>query len=173
MKTIITLLVSAFFSLNALAQDITFSKTSLQKELESHMPIIQDQGLFLLTLKDPVLDLLAAQQRLSIRTEVIVQTALGTKHQGWIKVDGKLRYKQLDHSFYIDNPRVTEFHFVDLPAAFKPQIQALTEDILASAITERPIYTLSDKSFEEAMAKMMLKSIIIKDNSVVAALSPF
>lgn len=173
MKAIIILFTISFISLSAFAQDITFSKDSLQTELERHMPVVQHQGLFSLTLNEPLLELLADEQRLSIRSQVLVNTALGTVHKGWIKVDGKLRYRQFDHSFYVDEPRVTEFHFLDLPAAFKPQIQALVEDVLTSTITEQPIYTLSDQNFQEAMAKMMLKSITIKENSVVAALAPF
>lgn len=173
MKSIIILLSTVFISLNAFAQDILFSKANLQTELERYMPVIQQQGLFSLVLKNPQLELLADQQRLSIRSQVVLSTALGTESQGWIKVDGKLRYKQLDYSFYVDDPRVTEFNFADLPPALQPQIQALAGDILASVITEQPIYTLSDQSMQEALAKMMLKSIIIKEDSVVAALSPF
>lgn len=173
MKLIITFLATTVLSINALAQDISFTKENLQAELDRYTPITEQQDFFALTIKEPVLDLLSHQQRLSIRSAVHINTIFGTAHQGWIKVDGKLRYQRSNHSFYIDDPRITEFHFADLPTAFKPQVQALVEDVLAKAVTDYPLYTLSDKSFEESMAKMMLKSIVIKDNAVVAALSPF
>src|SRR5690554_8100272 len=108
-----------------------------------------------------MLDYLSYQQTLRIRSSAYINTILCTAHHGWIKVDGKLRYQRSNHSFYIDDPRITEFHFADLPTVFKPQVQALVEDVLAKAVTDYPLYTLSDKSFEESMAKMMLKSIEI------------
>ena len=173
MKSIISLLFALLVSANSAAQDIYFTKEKLQAELDRHLPAVEHLDFFSLTVKEPLLDLHAEQQRLSIRSLMHIKTIFGTEHHGSLKVDGKLRYQPSNYSFYVDDPRIIELDFVDLPAAFKPQVQALVADVLAQAINDYPLYTLSDKSFEESMAKMMLKSIIIKENSVIAALSPF
>lgn len=166
------LLATFVLAASAVAQDIRFSKDNLQEELESYLPVTEQQDFFSLTLKNPELDLLVQQQRISIRTKVMIQTVLGTVHQGSITVDGKLRYQRANHSFYVDDPRMTAFEFADIPDALKPQVQALVEQTLADAVTGYPLYRLSDKNFEEAMAKMMLHSISIQENAVVASLQP-
>lgn len=173
MKAVLIFITTLLLSVNSFAQDIAFSKQVLQAELEKNMPVIEQQGLFSITLNKPELDLLADQQRLSVRSHVIVKTAFGTENHGHIKVNGKLRYQAEDHSFYVDDPRLVEFNFNDLPPSLQPQVQALLEDIIADAVVKRPVYTLSDKNFEENMAKMMLKSILIKENAVVASLGFF
>lgn len=173
MKNVVAVIALLLLSVSALAQDISFSKQRLQAELEKNLPVIQQQGLFSIALHKPELELLAAQQRLSIRSMVLVKTALGTENHGQVKVNGKLRYQQEDHSFYIDDPRIVEFNFYDLPANLQMPVQTLLEDIVSTAVTQRPVYTLSDKNFEESMAKMMLKSIRIKEHAVVASLGFF
>ena len=173
MKAFVFFISALFFSVHSFAQDISFSKQVLQTEMEKNMPVIEQQGLFSITLTTPELELLSDQQRLSVRAQVIVKTAFGTENHGQIKVNGKLRYQPDNHSFYVDDPRLVEFNFKDLPASLQPQVQALLEDVIADAVVQRPVYTLSDKNFEESMAKMMLKSIVIKEDAVVASVGFF
>lgn len=173
MKYGLTFLLTLFISLSSQAQNIYFTKDDLQKELDRYLPVTEQQDFFSLTVANSTLDLLEDQQRLSIHSQVVINTVFGTVHKGRMRVDGKLRYQQSNHSFYVDEPRITEFHFADLPAFVKPQVQSFVEGLLATAVTDYPLYTLTEKSFEESMAKMMLKSIKIKEDSVIAALSPF
>src|SRR5690554_1227995 len=148
MKLIITFLATTVLSINALAQDISFTKENLQAELDRYTPITEQQDFFALTINEPVLDLLSHQQRLSIRSAVHINTIFGTAHQGWIKVDGKLRYQRSNHSFYIDDPRITEFHFADLPTVFKPKVKELVKDVLAKEFKNYPLYPLSEKALK-------------------------
>ena len=167
------LLLCSLLSFSAHAQDIRFSRADLQKQIESYMPYTQQQSIFMLTLSDPNLSLLSDEQRIGIRTQFKVTTAIGGEGNGWIHIDGKLRYKSSDHSFYIDAPRVTELNIQGVPAEFKPQLRQLAQDVIAPFLVERPVYTLTGKNMQEALAKMMLKSITIKDNQVIASLGMY
>lgn len=167
------LLFCSVLSMSAYAQDIRFSRAELQKQIENYMPYTQQQSIFMLTLSDPALTLLSDEQRVAIRTQFKVTTAIGGEGNGWINVDGKLRYKSSDHSFYIDSPRVTELDIQGVPAEFKPQLRQLAQEVIAPFLIERPIYTLTGKNMQEALAKMMLKSITIKDNQVIASLGMY
>lgn len=155
------------------AQEIRFSRTDLQQELEARMPLTQQQSVLSLTLSKPHLKLLADQQRLSIRTNVLVTTVFGSESRGWIAVDGKLRYQQSDYSFYVDEPRISGLQLDGLAPGLQPQLKAIAQDLLAPALTNQPVYTLRDDDMQEALAKMMLRSITIKDDHVVAAVGFF
>lgn len=167
---LLLLLASLLFSAPALAQDIRFSRQQLQQELDRRLPINQQHSLYSLSLSEPLLTLLEPQQRLSIRTRVAVNTALGFAGEGWITVDGQLRYQRSDYSFYIDDPRVTELHIEGLAPALQPQLQNLAQNLLAPAFTGQPVYTLKDSNMQEGMARMMLKSLHIEPQAVVAKL---
>src|SRR5690606_1333509 len=167
---LLLLLASLLFSAPALAQDIRFSRQQLQQELDRRLPINQQHSLYSLSLSEPLLTLLEPQQRLSIRTRVAVNTALGIAGEGWITVDGQLRYQRSDYSSYIDAPPVTELHIEGLAPALQPQLQNLAQNLLAPAFTGQPVYTLKDSDMQEGMARMMLKSLHIEPQAVVAKL---
>lgn len=154
----------------ACAQDIRFTRQELQQQLDARMPITQQQQLFAITLSDPLLALLQPEQRLSIRTRIQVGTAFGYQGNGIVTLDGKLRYQRQDFSFYIDEPRITELQIDGLAPALQPQLQNLAQNLLAPALTGQPVYTLKDTDMQEALARMMLKSLRIEADAIVARL---
>lgn len=155
------------------AQDIVFTRAELQQELQTRMPLVQRTGLFDLTLSDPVVELKALEQRLQIRTAVLVSTTLGGAIRGEVTVDGKLRYKNSNHSFYIDEPKIQDLQVDGMPEDLQAQLKLLAQDLLLHSLTDKPIYRLKDDNVQEALARMMLKSIRIEEDSVLASLSLF
>lgn len=164
------LLLLLGLSLPLQAQDIRLPQRDLQQELDTRLPLTHTEGLLAITLSEPQLQLLAAQQRLAIRTRLQVSTAFGTEHHGWISVDGKLRYEREHYSFYIDEPRIRDLTLDGLPPALQPQLQMLAQNLLTPALSGQAVYTLSDRTMQEALARMMLKSLRVEDDAVVARL---
>ena len=169
LRFILLLSVCAIGSVSA--QEIRFSRSQLQQELNARLPVTQGNDLFTVTLSDPFLTLLSDEQRLSIRTRIAVTTGFGYSGQGLVSVDGKLRYQRADHSFYVDEPRITGLQIDGLAPALQPQLQNLAQNLLAPALTGQPVYTLKETDMQEALARMMLKSLHIEPDSVVARLS--
>lgn len=168
---ILTLLLSTFSVVQA--QEIEFSRAELQQTLESYMPHTQQQSIVQLTLDKPRLQLLADEQRVQIKCLVQVTSIIGGQGQGWVTFNGKLRYQNTDHSFYIDDLRIIDLEIEGMPQEFKGQVIRLTQDIAAPLLAEQPVYTLKSDNIQESLAKMMLRSITIKENAVVASLSLF
>lgn len=173
MRFISYLIILFSLSSLSLAQDIRFTRKDLQKTLDSYMPYTQQYNIVQITLDNSELSLSSEQQRIQIRTDLQVSTALGGEGNGWATLSGKLRYKNINHSFYVDDLRIIDMEIEGFPREFKPQIMRLTQEVVAPLLAEQPIYTLSEKNIQESLAKMMLRSITIKENAVVASLSMF
>lgn len=173
MKKWLTLIIGSLMSLALGAQEIEFSRTDIQKELEKRLPITHQQGVVAITLAQPQLDLLATEQRIKIRVQIIVATAIGGEMRGIVTANGKLRYKNLNHSFYIDNPMLDELNIEGMPEDVQLQLKIIAQRLLLPALSDQPVYQLKDDNVQEALAKMMLKSITIKNDAIVASLSMF
>lgn len=173
MRSLIIYLALLLTTITAQAQDIRFSRDELQQNIASHMPYSQQQSILLLTVSQPDLALVESEQRIKIRAHLQVSTVIGGVGQGWVTLDGKLRYRSEDYSFYIDDLRIIDLDIAGLSPEFKPQVTRFTQDLVAPLITEHPVYTLQDNSMQESLAKMMLRSIAIEDNHVVASLGVF
>lgn len=157
----------------ATAQDIYFTRAELQQGLEGYLPYSQEYPLLKLTLEQPELTLLAAEQRIQIRAALTLSTAFTGTGQGWVTLSGQPDYRPAEHSFYIKDLALSELQVTGLPAELNPHLKQLTQDILAPLLAEQPIYTLSDNNMQESLAKMMLRSLTVKEDAVVASLSLF
>lgn len=173
MKKIIITLLGLALSHLAFAQEIKFSRDDLQQTIESYMPYSQQQSIFQLTVSQPNLSLDSAEQRVQIRTHIQVGIAIGGEGQGWVTLDGKLRYRSSNYSFYVDDLRVINLDVEGLSPEFKPHVQRFVQELISPLLEEQPVYTLQDNNVQESLAKMMLRSINIRDNHVVAKLSMF
>lgn len=158
-------------SMHTYAQDIEFSRQDIQNELNARMPYTHNQGFFAITFVKPAIHLNAKEQRVKIKTDLTLSTALGSENKGYLDVDGKIRYNSSNYSFYIDEPKVNQLHLDGLNPSLQPQVIALAQEFLSPLLTGQPVYQLSNDKVEEALAKMMLKSIEIKNEAVVAKLS--
>ncbi|MEN9463897.1 MAG: hypothetical protein RL217_78 [Pseudomonadota bacterium] len=169
----LVLIIGSLLSLALSAQEIEFSRADIQAELEKRLPITHQQGVVAITLAKPKLDLMADEQRLKIRVQIIVATVIGGEMRGFVTANGKLRYKNLNHSFYIDNPKIDELSVEGIPDDVQLQLKLIAQQMLVPALSDQPVYQLKDNNVQEALAKMMLQSITIKDDAIVASLSLF
>lgn len=173
MQRLIIACLTLLLSISVQAQDIRFSRDELQQTIASYMPYSQQQSILLLTISQPQLSLIATEQRIKIRAHLQVSTVIGGNGQGWITLDGKLRYRSKDYSFYIDDLRILDLDIDGLAPELKPQVTRFTQELISPLMAEQPIYTLQESNMHESLAKMMLRSITIQDNHVVAKLGMF
>lgn len=173
MKNLLLALLMFSLSTSVLAQEIRFSRSELQQGIESYMPYSHQHPFFQLTINQPQLTLLSEEQRLRIRAHIDLITALGSANQGWLTLDGKLRYQADNHSFYIDDLRLIDLEVEGIIPEFKPRILKVVQELVSPLLSGQPLYTLKDNDMQEALAKMMLRSIKIENNQVVAVLSFF
>lgn len=173
MKQLIIACLMLIISIQVQAKDIRFSRDELQQTIASYMPYSQQQSILQLTISQPDLSLIASEQRLQIRAHLQVGTVIGGNGQGWVTLDGKLRYRSNDYSFYVDDLRILDLDIDGLPPEFKPQVMRFTQELISPLMAEQPVYTLQENSMHESLAKMMLRSITIQDNYVVAKLGMF
>ncbi len=175
MKFITTLYSSSLllFSMTVQAYEVRLTEQQLQQQLDSQMPLTQSQGMVTLTLSNPKLDLLSSGNRLSLQTNALIVTSIGLQSSGQLTIEGKIRYDKASYSFFIEEPVIRQLDIDGLAPALQPQLISLAQKALTPALTNQPVYTLSDQDMTEAMARMMLKSLTISDADVVLVMSPF
>tara|TARA_B100001109_G_scaffold201911_1_gene168717 strand:+ start:109177 stop:109725 length:549 start_codon:yes stop_codon:yes gene_type:complete len=167
------LLIMVLASAVSDAYEMRVSELQLQQALNERMPLIQQRGIFTLTLTQPQLTLLKDHQRAQIRAHARVVTRIGLQSQGMVTVDGKVRYQKDNYSFFIDDARVTELDLKGLSASLQPQLISILQNAVVPEMEKQPVYTLSDQEMTQAMARMMLQDVRIEGNEVVLELNPF
>lgn len=171
MKAFFPALILTLLAPLASAYEVRLSEQQLQQELDARMPLVQQQGMFTLELNNPQLTLINGEQRLSIRTDALLSTTFGLRSKGKVMLDGKVRYEKSDYSFYIDDPKIRQLSIEGVPPGMEPQLIELAQQALEPSLRGQPVYTLSDQEITESMARMMLKSMTIKDKAVVLDLT--
>lgn len=161
------------FSITVQAYEVRLTEQQLQQQLDRQMPLSQRQGMLMLTLSNPTLDLLPSGNRLSLQTNAVIATSIGLQSSGQLTVEGKIRYDKASYSFFIEEPVIRKLDIDGLAPALQPQLLALAQKALTPALTEQPVYTLSDQDVTQVMARMMLQSLTITETEVLLVMSPF
>ena len=81
--------------------------------------------------------------------------------------------KNVNHSFYIDNPQIDELSIEGMPDDVQLQLNSLRNSCSCQPLVISLCISFKDDNVQEALAKMMLKGITIKDDGIVASLSLF
>ena len=173
---LVTALVSLclwFSSATANAQDIRFNRSEIQSSLEQKMPLHYQHSLFSLAVHEPTLHLEERTQRIGLQVKLTFNSVLGLASQGSALVDGQPRYHPEDHSFYLDDARIQHMTLEGIPEQFIPQIQTILQDVIRGYLAEQPLYTIKNRNMTESMARMMLRSIEVKDDQIIAKLGIF
>lgn len=166
-RLLATLTVLSIVSPLAGAYEIRLTEKQLQQEVDARMPVTQQQGLFTLVLSNPVVTLVAGDERLRISTDARLLSEIGLQSRGKVTLDGKIRYEKSNYSFYLDEPVIRQLSIDGVPPSAEPQLIQLAQQALVPALKDQPVYTLSDQEMTQNMARMMLKSMRITSDAVV------
>jgi hypothetical protein len=119
------------------------------------------------TLSDPVIELRAGDDRVHLRTAARPEVGGQALAPGEVAVAGTLRYEPAEGALYLDRAKVTEARFPDVPPARQRQMAELASTLLAEALRTTPIHTLDDSSAQQALAKLVLRAIRVKDGKLL------
>ena len=91
---------------------------------------------------------------------------------GSFSVWGKILYRPENASFYLIEPTFEDISLAALPDRFHEPTMKAVEQMLANYLRENSIYTLSDANSKTKTAKMVLKSLEVKDGTLSVELGP-
>jgi hypothetical protein len=137
----------------------------LQKLIESRFPIRRGDQV-ILVLKDPSVRLEEGNDRIGIELTVSAgftrETVLDSR---WL-VDGELRYDRDRAEFFLYNPDIRNLAFGKEPDPPGPLRRFIAKAVLARTFSELPIYRLKETVVGHSLARLLLKSVRVRDGKL-------
>ncbi len=119
------------------------------------------------TLSDPSVRLVNGDPRIFVSVRAspeIGEQALG---EGTIEVAGKPRYQPSSGAFFVDEPSVLRADFPGVPKSAVEQAALLSHDFLADYLKRTPVWVLDESDGQQAMAKLLLREVSVKDGRLL------
>lgn len=90
--------------------------------------------------------------------------------KGYFDVNGRIEYKQERAAFYLTDINIEEFEVNGLNFSNSEKIKSVIQNIANNCLGMYPVYQLNQKNFSQKIAKVFLKELTIKDESLVIRL---
>ncbi|MBE0483049.1 MAG: DUF1439 domain-containing protein [Bacterioplanes sp.] len=158
-------------TLSAQAQEIRLTESELQQQLQTLMPMQQQQGPLFIIIDEPTLTLLSNRNRLSLTVRLQINSSLGLQSRGWLTANSGIRYERQTHAFYLQDPELTELQIEGMAPALQAHLKPVIETWLMPALSQEPIYRLREDDMMEAMARSFLQSVTVEDDALVLRLN--
>lgn len=142
--------------------------TELQRAVEDKFPISKEKYLLSITLCDPLVNLEEANNRIGIEFTIDIDTA-GNFRATWRgAVYGSPHYDREKGEFYLLDLKV---HRLDDTRPRPRHVgYALLEAMLNNVFSSTPILRLQEGNVKHALAKLLVKSVIIGKEKVIVEL---
>ena len=141
----------------------------LQKLIEGRFPIRRGDQVTLV-LKDPSVRLEEGSDRIGIELTVSVgftrEAALDSR---WL-VDGELHYDRERAEFFLYHPDVRSLESGKEPDSSGPLRRSIAKAVLARTFSKLPIYRLKETAAGHSLARLLLKSVRVRDGKLLIEL---
>ncbi len=151
----------------ALRKEVVFTAGELQKKIEKQFPIARKGALAKIELRHPSVFLDKDTQRIGLRVDMKIAPPIGKKYSGQMEFDAGVEYRPEQGEFFLVDSRVRHLQLDEVPQIYQDMARSLTNETLKRYLEELPIYKLDESDFKESLAKLVLKSVAIKDGRLV------
>jgi hypothetical protein len=86
--------------------------------------------------------------------------------KGYMDVNGRITYKQERAAFYLTDINIEEFEVNGLNFSNTEKIKHVLQNIANNFLEGYPIYNLNQKNFRQKVAKIFLKKLTIKEETL-------
>ena len=137
------------------ARSISIPQSALQAAVAAKFPLARSwQGLVVLQLQRPVVQLLADSNSLRTAIELhVTEKLMGTHYPGNMTLDFGLRFDDADASIRMHDVRVQQLHMQGVPTQYQPLFQNYAPRLAEQALTGLVLYELP------ASQKMLLSGL--------------
>ena len=152
---------------------LEFTESQLQEKISAMMPVTKQTMLATIVVDQAKLGLIEGSDKLAIAAKLNATLLGGVKATGDLKIQGTLSYKASEGAFYLKDPEIVELNINEIPPRFHDQIKQLAQKGLAKKLSTQPVYKLKDDDMKQSLAKSMLKSLQVKNKTLIATLGLF
>jgi len=152
---------------------LEFTQPELQEKISAMMPVTKQTMLATVVVDNAKLELIEGSDKLAIAAQLNAKILGNLNASGDMKIQGTLSYNAKEGAFYLKNPEIIELNINEIPPRFHDQIKQLAQKGVAKKLSKQPVYKLKDDDTKQSLAKSMLKSLQVKNKTLIATLGLF
>ena len=152
---------------------LELSEADIQERADAMMPLEKKKFFVTTILTNPVIDLIEITNELGISTDVAVKAPGNIVGNGEVSFTGTLRYDNDSGSFYFDNLKVVSLDVKKAPPDSLPKIKKILEFVAKKFLAKKPVFTFKDDNLKHKLAESTLKSISVKNETLIIELGLF
>ena len=153
-----------------LQKEMIFSQAQLQKKVDAVFPVDENKALLRVRFSNPQVILPTAGERIGLALDIRAQLPGGRKARGRLHVDSGLIYDPNRGEIALADPRLDSLDVAGVPKRFESALQAVAEVVAKRYLAQIPVYRLNADDYKESLAKLVLKSVSVRDGEVVAVI---
>jgi hypothetical protein len=161
--TVASKVLAAFYKIEIPLADI-------QRAIQKQFPIEKEKYWLLITLCDPVVRLNEGDNRIGIELTLRLRVPGNVSHQWRGLIEGRLEYNREKGEFYFFDPTLHQIHLDGSLRRYKNSVLTLVEALLEKAFSTTPVYKLNQEDFKHLLARLLLKSVTVQKDQIVAEL---
>lgn len=164
LSVIVTLFVSGCGNFH---KTITIPKATIQGLIDKKFPV--ERNLIIARLKLETPSVYFKDQNIGIKMNY-KGNFLTEEIHGSLDVNGRIAYKQDKGAFYLTDIYIEEFEVNGLNLSKENKIKIVIQNIANNCLEKYPVYQLNQDKFKQKIAKIFLKELTVKEETVVVRL---
>lgn len=168
------LLIGAYFYFSGKEYSIRLTEPVIQTKLAEKLPITKTYLLiFQLTLSNPRVQLNNGSSSVNAGLDVVLNITIGENSKplgGTVDVSGGIRYAAENGQFFLTNPKIENVEIQGIKPKYTNKVNASVTKFLNEYYEKNAIYTLKSSDKKQAVAKMILKNVIVENKELVITL---
>jgi len=171
---LVLILAGAYLYFVGKEYEFRFSESEIQQTLETNLPLTRTYLIIIqVTLSNPRVQLENGSNRVNAGLDVGLNITINQNPEplgGSIDVSGGVRYVSEDGQFFLSDPVIEQLHIQGIPDQYTDKANSALTKALAEFYREHPIYTLSAYDAKQAVARMVLKNVVVENKELVVTL---
>lgn len=176
------LAITGYVYLRGKKYTVVLTNEQIQEQVNSRFPITKNHLLiFSVTYQDPKVVLREGSDTVTLGLTAILNARfqISRNDQPWLdlkdiggtsEVTAKFRYEPEEFAFYLDSANVESLRIHNVPERYLKIVEGLSLDAVTDALRDHPVYTLRATDTRKAIAKMVLKDVIVQNEKLYITL---
>lgn len=141
---------------------VKLSASDIEQALARRLPVSTTKLFVTVALRAVSVEFMLDEDRVLVRPQVEVSVAGQTALSGHALIEGQIRYASGMGELFVDEPKVVDVAIPGLPAAIRSSTEEVIARIGESYLASTPVYRLNPDDFQQALTKLVLKSVKVR-----------
>ena len=151
-----------------------FTEAQLRQALSKRLPFTKSYLLFFqITLDHPRITLVNGSDRVQAALDIILNVRVGQELLplgGSVDASGGVRYDPNAAQLFLTQPKIEHLELQGVPEQYASRVASALSEALGTYYADHAIYTLNSLDSKELAARLVLKSVTVKEQCLVVTL---